>query len=455
MRSGALRFVTIPLDVAPWSWGGPGVSSAAMFTRSLLFPLASGLGVFLAATNVHGAIVAGNLNVVQNNVGNTASGVAGTAFGYTQGGISYVSGNRGDFTLRFGGTSAAAELAGGIAIASIAQNGRSNEGPDFGAVGEANYAAGIGSGPGYATASIQPLGGGYGTATFIGPSAISTGVKAGDEWNVNHSVAYFKYTEFVGGWMSNDTNNGAMTTLRSSSPGMTIGNGATNTGNWHVFDNTATSGVYAVDLRSFTAPGSGQSASSQTGVLLVVGGKNEANHASSRALEDGTFEVIVRSSDTGSAENDPAGFVYVPAGQEGVVAMGRVDGTGAVADGTRSGNFTIEKGTTGRWLISTTGYDPSNSVFMLSPEGGVGGGIINGDNIYSFEYDTNLIAWVVEGRDLPGSGAENLVKNPTLQNVGVEPAFSFVVISNQVPEPSTGLLGALAGLGLVIRRRRD
>ena len=413
--------------------------------RSISLPFSAGLGLVLALSSAHGAIVAGNLTITQNNIGNSATGVSG-AFGHAQGGISYASGNRGDFTIRFGGASAAAELSDGIMIASIAENGRSNEGPMIPGATPADDLPAIGPGRGYATASIQPGGGGYASATFIGPTAISSGAKAGDEWNVNQSVGYFKYTEFIGGWLNNAANNDPISTFRSSYSGLTVGSGATNTGGWSVYDSTASAGVYNVNLTGFTAPGSGLAATSQNGIMLVVGGKNEANHASSRANADGTFDIIVRSSDSGSPENDPAAFVYIPTGQEGVVAMGRVDGAANVTSG--SGIATVTKGTTGKWLISTTGYDPSNSVLLISPEGDIGTN--NGDNIYSYAYDQETQRWVVEGRDL-----QTLTADPTLQNIGTEPAFSFALISNQVPEPTTALLGALAGMGMLSRRRRQ
>ncbi|WAC21702.1 PEP-CTERM sorting domain-containing protein [Luteolibacter sp. SL250] len=416
-----------------------------MRLRSTSLFLSAGLGFVLALSSADGAIVAGNLTITQNDIGNSAAGVSG-AFGYAQGGITYAGGNRGDYAIRFGGTSAAAELSGGIMIVSIAENGRSNEGPMIpGATPEDDLPA-IGPGRGYATASIQPSGGGYASATFIGPTAISSGAKAGDEWNVNQAVGYFKYTEFIGGWLNNAGNNDPITSFRSSYSGLTAGSGATNTGGWTVYDGTANAGVYNVNLTGFNAPGSGLPATSQNGILLVVGGKNEANHASSRANEDGTFNIIVRSSDSGNTENDPAAFVYIPTGQEGVVAMGRVDGAANVTAG--SGIATVTKGTTGKWLISTTGYDPTNSVLLISAEGDVGTN--NGDNIYSYAYDPETQRWVVEGRDL-----QTLTADPTLQNIGTEPAFSFALISNQVPEPSTALLGALAGLGLLVRRRRQ
>lgn len=407
-----------------------------MFRPSIL-PLAAGLGL-LASVSGQAAIISGNLQITQNNIGNSATSVSGE-FTHSEGDIRYVSGNRGDFTLRFDGATAADDLRDGIMIVSIAQNGRSNEGAATG-----NIPA-IGAGMGYATPSIQPLGGGYGSATFVSATGIS-GAAAGDEWNVNQAVGYFKYTDFIGGWITNAANNAVMSSMASSSIGLTLSSGTENTAGSHIFDSTANNGAYNVNLTSMIAPGSGLAATSQNGIMLVVGGKNEANHALSKANADGTFDVLVRSSDTGNRENDPAAFVYIPTGQEGVAAMGRVSGDGTVAAG--SGDFVITKGGTGEWLISTTNYDPSNSVLLVSPEGGT---TLNSDNIISYEYDYERGAWVVQSRDIPDA----ITSNPGLQNLPGEDVFSFALLSSvQVPEPSTAFLGLIGISALVLRRRK-
>lgn len=405
--------------------------------------LTASLGALLIHSSASAAIIAGNLNIIQNDVGNETTSVSGS-FGFSQGNISYVpaSSSRGDFALRFDGATPADDVANGIMIVSIAENGRSNEGPATSVPPATDNS--IGAGPGYATPAIQPLGGGYGSSINASTSSV-TNVGAGKEWNANQGVAYFKYTEFVGGWIANPaTNNGVMDTIVSGSPGLTLSSGTSNTAGSHIFDNTSASGTYSVNLTSFTAPGSGQAASSQSGILIVTGGKNEANHALSRANADGTFDIFVRSSDTANLENDGAAFVYIPTGQAGIAAMGRVDGTGLVTVG--SGDFSVTKGGTGQWLITTTGCDPTNSTLLLSAEGGTS---LNNDNIYSYSYNEATKQWVVEGRDIPNP---SLVLDPTLQNIGSEPAFSFAVVSN-VPEPATVFL-SLSGLCLLLLRRR-
>jgi hypothetical protein len=416
------------------------------------FLLLAGFGIVVSNLPTGAAIVSGNLAIVQIDTSNNASGVTGS-FGYSQGSISYSGGNRGDFAIRFDGATPADDLRDGMMIVAISQNGRSNEGPAANASGSA-----VGAGLGYATPAIQLSGGGYASSINLGASAIintpATATPpatapvpvsaAGSEWNANHSVGYFKYTEFLGGWMTNADNNGPMSSLASGSPGLTLSSGATNTEGTHLFDSTSNGGTYSVNLSSFTAPGTGAAATSQNGILLVVGGRNEANHATSRANADGTFDVFTRDSVTGSLENDGAGFVYIPTGQPGVVAMGRVDGAGTVTAG--SGDFVVEKGTTGQWLITTTGYDPTNSTLLIS---GSGGESSNTDNIVNFDYNFETGKWEIYSRDIPGA----VSSNPSLQNLGLESAFSFALIGTAVPEPSTALLGAIATLALLRRRR--
>lgn len=399
-------------------------------------PLQAGFAALIFLPVVSSAtIIAANVNVTQNDIGNAATSVSAN-FGYSQGQISYTSGSRGDFGFRFDGATAADDLANGIMIVSMSENGRSNEGGT------------IGAGLGYSTPAIQVLGGGYGSSINVGSSAI-TGVTGGGEWNANHAVGYFKYSEFLGGWVNNTANNLEMSVFTSSSAGMTVGSGATNPGGLTVFDSTTTSGSYVLNLGGMTAPGSGLSATSQNGILLVVGGRNEDNYALSSANADGTFTLICKDNgdDGGGGENDGVGFVYIPVGQEGVAAMGRVDGDANVT--VNSGDFTVTKGGNGQWFLTTPGYDDTTSTLLISPEGTDTTGTLRVDNIWSYKYDPVNHRWVIEGRDIPSAETSN----PGLQNLPGEPAFSFALIGGAVPEPSSALLALGGGLALLRRRR--
>lgn len=409
---------------------------------SRLFPFQAGVAFLLSFPLAHAGIIVGNLTVTQNDTGNNVASVSG-ALGFTSGQISYQSldSNRGDFGFRFDGATGAADLAGGIMMVSISENGRSNQG---------TTPTAIGSGLGFATPAINPIAGrGWSSALHVSNTAV-TGITSGGEWNANQAVGYFKYSEFLGGLVTNGAdNNGPMTSFASSSAGFTVTSGPADPGTATLFDSTATGteGIYTLRLGGFNAPGTGVSATSQNGILLVTGGKNEDNYSLARANGDGSFTIISKDNgvDSTGFENDPAGFVYIPLDQPGTVALGRIDAEGDTIVG--SGAFTVAKGGTGQWFLSSPGLNPTNSTLLISPEGlTTSAGTFSQDNIWSYQWDAANVRWVIEGRDIPGGATTN----PGLQNLSVnEAAFSFVLI----PEPSTGLLG-VGGLLLALRRRR-
>ena len=415
---------------------------------SRLFPFQAGVAFLLSFPLAHAGIIAGNLTLTQNSTANTSAAVSG-AFGFTEGDIAYSGGTRGDFGFRFDGATPADDRANGIMMVSLSENGRSNQG-----IG----GAAIGAGLGFATPAVQfdanigSTWGGWGSSINLGNTAI-TGAASGDEWNANQAIGYFKYSEFLGGLVSNGShgsnnanNNLVMTSHASASAGFTVGSGATDPGTFTTFDSTGNSGFYTLRLGGFNAPGTGVAATSQNGILLTTGGKNEDNYALSSANLDGTFTLISKDngSDGFSFENDPVGFVYIPLDQPGTVALGRIDAEGDTIIG--SGEFTIAKGGTGQWYLTSPGLNPDNSTLLISPEGAIVSGTTRADNIWSYQWDAANLRWVIEGRDIPGSATAT----PGLQNLGAnEPAFSFVL----VPEPSTGLLG-VGGLLLALRRRR-
>lgn len=380
----------------------------------------------MAATATAAVPLIGNLTVVQNDTGNNATSVTGTI---TQGnGATYHAGSRGDFGLRFDGAAPADDVANGILIATISENGRSNGGstPDV-----------IGNGLAFSTPAIQ-LGGnlgagnlsypGYSTSINVSNSAVS-GVASGSEWNANQSFGYFKYTDWLGGWVTNGTNGGAMTGFASASPGFTVASSATDPGTATVFDSTGNTGFYTLDLDGFMAQRGANppaAANSQSGILLTTGGKNEDNYSLATANPDGTFTLICKDngSDAFNFENDPVAFVYIPAGHTDVAAMGRVDAEGDVSVG--SGSFTVTKGGTGQWYVTAPGLTGNNSVFLMSPEGATVSGTNRADNIWSFAWDNANNRWVVEGRDVSATATAT----PGLQNLTAdEPAFSFAIFT--------------------------
>ncbi|RYD31570.1 MAG: hypothetical protein EOP85_22600, partial [Verrucomicrobiaceae bacterium] len=77
----------------------------------------------MAATASAAVPLIGNLTVIQNDTGNNATSVSATI---SQGnGPTYHAGSRGDFGLRFDGATPAEDVANGILIATISENGRS------------------------------------------------------------------------------------------------------------------------------------------------------------------------------------------------------------------------------------------------------------------------------------------------------------------------------------------
>lgn len=411
------------------------------------------VGMVATVGTAYAGPVFGNLFVTQNDTGNTSLSVSG-ALAANSGG-SYAGGTRGDFALRFNGATEADDINNGMLMASIRQNGRSNGG---------STPTVISNGLGYATPAIQvrPNTGtgftGLGTSINLSNANI-TGAGSGAEWNADQSYGYFPYSEFLGGWATNGThddangagvNNGALTAFAASTAGLTIGSDATDPGTFNVFDNTGTTGVYTLRLGNLNAARPGLSsvpATSQNGILLVIGGKNEDNYALSEANADGSFSMICKDNGTNgtSYENDPVAFTYVPLNHPDFTAIARVDGEGDTIVG--SGTYTVTKGGTGEWYISAPGVDDLNSVLLISPEGGVAGGN-RSDNIWNFEWDNANTRWVVQSRDLPGSATAD----PGLQNMAAnEAAFSFVIAP--IPAPGASALLGLGGL-LAARRRR-
>jgi hypothetical protein len=397
----------------------------------------------------------GLLNVVQNDTGNTAASVAGSGLTVSGGPITYVGGTRGDFAFGFGNADPATDVQQGIMMVTMAQNGRSNQG---------STPTAIGAGLGFATPAIQ-LNPNIGTGTHAGyGSSINNsgtaiaGASSGGEWNANQAVAYFRYDQFIGGWATNGThvdgsgtNNGPLTGFASSSAGLTISSGASDPGTFNLFDSTATAGLYRLRTQSLSASlgnGASVNATSQNGILLVTGGKNEDNYSLSQANADGSFTIVTRDNgannpSTPGGENDPVGFVYVPAGHNLVPVGGRVDNEGDAL--VSWGHYTLTDLGVGEWLLQTPGFDVFNSVLMLSGEGADVTGSNRGDNVWSYAWDATLVGWRIQSRDISGDTAA-----PTLQDLQAnEVAFSFAII----PTPGAACVLALGGLGALRRRR--
>ncbi len=342
-------------------------------------------------------ISAMNVNVIQNDTGNTANSVTVSSTLSINGMQVRPGSNRGDYNLQIGDTTTN-NLAEGLVMVAIAENGRDNgELADE----QKNYAAPAfdGNANGY-WAVIQDL----------------TSARA--EYNINCSVAYFRYTDYLAGWARNATAaNGGTNNLFTGSPGLVLGN--------HF--KGISSGRSRVDLRSLGIY-STNSVTTNTGILLVNHAKNEGNYSSSLVNADGTWEIYVKDNfgNGTSLEQDPTAFVFIPKTNTTVVS-GRfgLDATGTNAVILlHSGNapaFAITNTAVGRYRLTIPGASPSAGVLIVSSEGGK---TINFDNTVSYEPDGD--GWMIESRDVG-------TFPPLLEACTNEPVACFVYIPAATP----------------------
>ena len=248
--------------------------------------------------------------------------------------------NRGDYFLDFPGDVGAGE---GVLITSIARNDVQN--------GNFNTSA----------AAFGLTGGNFDPNQYF--ISVDTSEPLSERGNSDTAFAFFDYDDWLGGTLLNDTNGGDITRLVASL-GIRLGNGA------EVFPAEVfpiTQGIHRVNLQNVA------NSSSQTGILLVNGAKNEGNYALSSARDDGAFSVFCHDNGVNGAvyEQDPINFVYISEndiGRDGLVAMGRVltDTSTEVAGGL----FSISNRGTGQWLLKVPGQSAGTGTLLVSPEGG-------------------------------------------------------------------------------------
>ncbi|MGE9269708.1 MAG: Ig-like domain-containing protein, partial [Verrucomicrobiales bacterium] len=294
----------------------------------------------------------GNLDVVQNNNTNNNldsddPAVSVVVASGSSANFNFANANRGDIDMDFGTGN---DPAFGAIITSVRENGRDNDD----------------SGDSVGVRYVTPLSAIGGDTYFFIPLETAP---FSEEWNIDTAAAFFPFRE---GWLAGHTapssgSNGGLQDLVTASPGITFGSTFVDNGG----------GDFTLDLTGMTS--FGFPATSQDGVLLVTGQKNEDNYALSRDNEDGTFTVILKDNgdnDTGS-ERDPISFAYVAAGQAGanlVAAVGRVqnDGSSEVS----GGNYTVTKlrgpiGAGGEEEVAgsiTTGTLEVNAVIQVAAE---------------------------------------------------------------------------------------
>ncbi len=350
------------------------------------------------------ALEYGNIQVIQlnstNNAANHATnpGIIISTPQATPGFSVPLASNRGDYNVTIGASNAD-DVAGGILITSVRQNGRNND-----AVGgtEGNL-----TGFSMATSAVEVSGGSYFIPVFHSQNGL--------EMNIDIAAGYFPYADgWTGGISRNSANGGPITSLLSS-PNVTLGAEFKDLGGGR-----ADLVLPGVDSRV-------------DGIVLVNGGKNEDNYALSRPSADGAaFQFGIKDNGTNGAglEQDPVAFVYIPKNTPGLT-LGRISGGGNAASDTdgagallSQGDFTIRSIASGRYLLEIAGQTPTSGVLLISAEGF---GAANVDNIVT--YEATATGWEIQTRDLTGDQtvAGNVV--PGLQAItSPEAAFNFAFI---------------------------
>ena len=314
-------------------------------------------------------IAAGNLIVVQIDGADTTNSVA-VSMDYSVNDFRVrTNSNRGDYNVQIG-PDATDDMANGVLMASVRQNGRDN----FNTGTKTNSVCMIDSNTNGYFISVS--------------SAVGLGGGSNPEYNVNVAGAYFPYSTWLGG-VANNTANGGPLTVFTGSPSLVLGT--------HFIDNG--SGRFVVDLTSLGID------SRTDGVLLVSGAKNEsANFGLSQPnTNNGTWNLFIK--DDGSTvatntEQDPIAFVFVPKTNTSVIS-GRFRGDASID--MFSGNspqFTVSTLGTGRYELKIPGRSPTNGVLIISAEGG---GATNIDNMVSYEVNAAQDGWEIQSRDTPGT----------------------------------------------------
>lgn len=351
--------------------------------------------------------------VQQNDASNNWSSVTlipTVSINYLQVENGPASGNsRADYFLQIG-SNAKDDVANGILMSSITDNGRDN---------------GEGTGTSYGTcaidsgASSNPGSSGQWWVPVFG-SDDSSGAWAYPEYNFDFAAAYFPYADgWYGGWLVNKggTNNAVLSNLAVDhfigNTNLVLGVNVIPIG----------SAKTTVDLRQFGLD------SRTNAILLCVGGKNEENFADSQTNADGTWTVTTRDDISGSAEADPNAFVCIPLTNHMIVS-GRFMGDGSIA--MQSAPFYVTNTFVGTYHLVIPGATPGHGVLIISGEEG---GTYNGDNFVS--YQATADGWDIQTRDT-GSG-------PNLQNLPASDAVaSFVYIPAATPgftiTPTNGLV---------------
>ena len=367
----------------------------------------------LAATTVDNEppiiypVSAANVNVVQNDIGNTTLSVTVTPtlsindMRVRPGSI------RGIYNLQVGVYSSD-DLTNGLIMSSVTENGRDN--------GDGTFTYDMSAIAG----STDPSSPGYQVVMY---DTTASRARA----NGSFAVAYFTYANWICGWGRNSTAiNGGPTDLFTGSPGVNLGEQFGSSGG----------GVFSLDLRSMGI------SSTNDGVLIVNHGKDEGNFALSHANDDGTWSLWVKDNhgDAVAYEQDPIAFVFIPRTNNTVISGKFMSDASIAMYSSATPQFAISNVDVGTYRLTIPGYNPSNGVLITSPEGGMS---INQDNIINYAADGD--GWLIYSRDI-NAGALPTLETPTDNSVTppqIQPVASFVFIPGPKPgfsvTPTSGL----------------
>ena len=377
-------------------------------------PLYSGISVLtISGTTVDNEapiiypVSAANVNVVQNDTGNTTNSVTATTtlsindMRIRPGSI------RGIYNLQVG-VYASDDTTNGLIVSAITENGRDN--------GDGTFTYDM---PAIA-GSFDAVNPGYSVVTYD-----TTASRARE--NASFAVAYFTYSDWICGWGRNSTAiNGGPTDFFTGSRGLSLGNQFVSYGG----------GVFTLDLR-----GMGYN-STTDGVLIVNHGKDEGNFALSTANTNGTWNLWVKDNhgDAAAYEQDPIAFVFVPRTNNTVISGKFMSDASIAMYNGASPQFAISNIDVGTYRLTIPGYNPTNGVLITSCEGGQS---INQDNIINYTADGD--GWLIYSRDINASALPTL-ETPTDTSVTppqIQPVASFVFIPGPKPgftvSPTNGL----------------
>lgn len=342
-------------------------------------------------------IAAGIFNVVVNDVGDTTNSVTVTCPLSINDYRLRPGSNRGDYNVQIG-SDATDDPANGVLMSSPSANGT-------------DYSGVIpGGGVSNVISACDFNASGWWIPTF---GVMNEAAGSNPELNVNVAGAYFPFTNWIGGYTQEETNNGPATNF--------VGNTNVILG-VNIIDLRTTlgsNGQFVVDLRNLGYD------SRVDGIMLATGRKNEsANFGLTSTNANGTWTLFVHDDGANGAshEEDPIAFVFIPKTNTTVIS-GRFDGAATIE--MFSGNspqFTVANISSGVYDLKPIGIPATNCVLITSPEGGRS---VNQDNFVSYQMNANQDGWIIQSRDCPAGGLETI---PAGQSV-----CSFVIIPRGTP----------------------